>query len=145
MANQNISATPPRFFNKYAKQMWKIIVPYLKANADLLTVDKNLIEMYCTQYGIYRTAYDSINKDGIQSEIWKTVQNSAGEAIGTDFVGYKRNPATTIYNDALKQLVTLGAQLGLSPKSRAELSQISAPANTEDTLASIKELFGGKS
>jgi len=141
---QAISSVPPAFLNKLAKQMWKVIVPYLTASASLKNVDSNLIEMYCTQYGIYRTAYDSINKDGIQSPIYKTVQNSMGDKIGTDFVGYKRNPATTIYNDALKQLVSLGAQLGLSPKSRVELNDLAAPADDGDAMKDIKKFFGGK-
>lgn len=143
--NPNISATPPRFLSKYAKQAWKNVVPYLLAESDLKSVDKSLVEMYCTQYGIYRDAYDSIKKDGIQTPIYKIVQNSVGEKLGTDFGGYKRNPATTIYNDALKQLLALGAQLGLSPKSRAELNQIASTDDSGDSMASIAAMFGGKS
>lgn len=120
-----------------------MIVPYLKTHADLDNVDQNLVEMYCTQYGIYRTAYDSIKEDGIQSKIYKTVQNSAGEAIGKDFQGFRRNPSTSIYNDALKQMVSLGAQLGLSPKSRADLAALAAPDDSGDTLVKIRKAFGG--
>ena len=105
-------------------------VPVLNAQSSVNRIDANLVEMYCSQYGIYRDAYQSIQKDGIQSPIYKTVQNSMGDKIGTDFVGFKRNPATTIYNDALKQLTAVGSELGLSPKSRADLMNLGSGDDT---------------
>lgn len=134
---------PPAFFDTYAKGMWAVLVPYLSTHSGVKSIDQNLVEMYCTQYGIYRRAYASIKKDGIQSKIYKTVQNSAGEKIGTDFVGFKRNPSTSVYNDALKQLTTLGAQLGLSPKSRAELATLAGPKDSKNAEKTLKEMFGG--
>ncbi|WP_333603635.1 phage terminase small subunit P27 family, partial [Lactobacillus acetotolerans] len=83
--------------------------------------DANLIELYCSQYEIYRKAYESIHDKGIQQEITKPIQNAAGKILGEKSMGFKRNPATSVYNDAIKQLTTIGMQLGLSPKSRADL------------------------
>lgn len=89
-------------------------------------LDKNLVEMYASQYEIYRTAYEDIKENGQVTPIYKTVVNPVtGEVINNDMTGYKRNPSTQIYSDAIKQLKSLGAELGLSPASRAELMQLS--------------------
>lgn len=143
MTKQNISASPPPFLDAYAKQMWRVIVPYLQAQGGVKDVDENLIQMYCTQYGIYRKAYASIKKSGIQTEVFKIVQNSAGKVIGKQSLGFKRNPATSVYNDSLKQLISIGAQLGLSPKSRAELAELAGPKDDTDVVSDIKKAFGG--
>ncbi|MCX2455633.1 phage terminase small subunit P27 family [Lacticaseibacillus nasuensis] len=136
----------PKHLGDLAKQMWVIVTTYLdRADAPVQDIDDNLIELYCTQFEIYRTAYESIKKDGIQTEIWKSVQNSAGEVIGKDFQGYRRNPATAIADGALKQLSVVGGQLGLSPKSRAELANLGNSAAAVDVKAALGDLLGGKS
>lgn len=89
-------------------------------------LDKNLVEMYASQYEIYRNAYEDIKENGQVTKVYKTVVNPVtGDVIANDMTGYKRNPSTQIYSDAIKQLKSLGSELGLSPASRAELMQLS--------------------
>ena len=79
------------------------------------------MEQYASQYEIYRNAYKHIQENGEVQAIYKTLQDQTGKKIGRDFVGYKRNPMTQIYDSAVKNLTKLGAELGLSPKSRSDL------------------------
>ena len=99
--------------------------------------------MYCTNYEIYRNAYDDVKENQIQTPIYKTIQNAAGEAIGQDFIGYKKNPATDIMRNASVQLSAIGGQLGLSPKARQDLLAV-ANADTEkvSTAEMLKEFLG---
>lgn len=141
--NGELSKRPPDHLGKVAAAMWRKVVPVLEANSPVKRIDMMLVEMYCSQYEVYRTAYDSIKEDGIQTPMFKSLQNSAGEIVGKVFVGYKRNPATSIFTDALKQLTSVGAELGLSPKSRADLMAIKDDDSGVDTAAEIKKLLGG--
>nr|WP_262316487.1 phage terminase small subunit P27 family [Lacticaseibacillus parakribbianus] len=142
-----LSKDPPKYFGRIAAATWRRIVPFLMVQGhDVRRIDQSLVEMYCTQYEIYRKAYESIKKNGAQTEAYRSVQNNRGEVIGKDFLGYKRNPATSIYNDALKQLASVGAQLGLSPKSRAELAELvgsTSPSGDVDVGKALKNLLGG--
>ncbi|MDU0408385.1 hypothetical protein N42HA_01397 [Lactococcus lactis] len=80
--------------------------------------------MYCTQYEIYRNSYEHLKKHGEVQEIYKPVQDMTGEIIDRQFQGFKRNPMTQIYSDAIKNLTKIGSELGLSPKSRSELMEL---------------------
>lgn len=102
------------------------MVPVLNASNKMAPLDKNLVEMYASQYEIYRNAYEDIKENGQVTKVYKTVVNPVnGDVIAKDMTGYKRNPSTQIYSDAIKQLKSLGSELGLSPASRAELMQLS--------------------
>lgn len=141
--NGNFPTTPPTYLGRIAKAMWRRVLPVLEQQSVIERIDANLVENYCSAYEIYREAYESIKKDGVQQAIYRSVQNSAGDVVGKDFMGYKRNPATAIYNDASKQMTAIGIQLGLSPKSRADLATIKAPDKKLDVVAEMKKFLGG--
>ena len=107
--------------------MWrKMVRTLLNASNKMAPLDKNLVEMYASQYEIYRNAYEDIKENGQVTKVYKTVVNPVtGDVIANDMTGYKRNPSTQIYSDAIKQLKSLGSEHGLSPASRAELMQLS--------------------
>ena len=139
-------ARPPEHLGKIASAMWRKVAPFLEAKAPVTRVDAGLVELYCTQYEIYRKAYQSIIDDGIQTKIFDSLQDSTGAIVGKDFVGYKRNPATQVYNDSLKQLNAVGEQLGLSPKGRAEMAKIKPPDEGKTDIAEqMKKFLGGDS
>lgn len=139
-------ARPPEHLGKIASAMWRKVVPFLETKAPVIRVDAGLVELYCTQYEIYRKAYQSIIDDGIQTKIFDSLQDSTGAIVGKDFVGYKRNPATQVYNDSLKQLNAVGEQLGLSPKGRAEMAKIKPPDEGKTDIAEqMKKFLGGDS
>ncbi|MCM0582168.1 phage terminase small subunit P27 family [Weissella diestrammenae] len=119
-----LSYRSPDYLGKKAKVIWRKVVVFLEENSAVTRIDGNLVEMYCTQYEIYRNAYDHIKENGEVQPVYKTLQDASGEIVGRDFTGYKRNPMTQIYNDAVRSLARIGSELGLSPKSRAELTEL---------------------
>ncbi|USS92026.1 phage terminase small subunit P27 family [Fructobacillus americanaquae] len=135
-----IRKDPPDYFGRLAGSAWRKVVDFLNDNKEIIRVDSGLIEMYCTQYEIYRNAYKHIQENGEVQGIYESVQNAAGEVIEKDFKGYKRNPMTQIYSDSLKNLTNIGKELGLSPKSRKELFD-NLNDGDEEGLADIVRLF----
>ncbi|CAK1234353.1 phage terminase small subunit P27 family [Fructobacillus cardui] len=131
---------PPDYFGRLAGSAWRKVVDFLNDNKEIIRVDSGLIEMYCTQYEIYRNAYKHIQENGEVQGIYESVQNAAGEVIEKDFKGYKRNPMTQIYSDSIKNLNNIGKELGLSPKSRKELFD-NLNGGDEEGLADIVRLF----
>ncbi|MCH5461513.1 phage terminase small subunit P27 family [Lactobacillus sp. LC28-10] len=119
-----LSHEPPKYLGRQAKVIWRRIVPFLEDNQDIIRADFGVVEMYCTQYEIYRNAYKHIQENGEVQPIYKSLQDSSGKVIGKTFMGYKRNPMTQIYDSAVNKLTTIGRELGLSPKARAELLEI---------------------
>lgn len=138
--NGHLPANPPAYLGTLAKSCWRKVIPYLESTSRVERIDTALVEQYCTEYELYRIAYEDVGKNGIQSKLFKSVQNSAGEIIGKDFTGFRRNPAVSTMNDALKQLKAIGSQLGLSPKARQELMQI-ASQKKDDTISAMKKFF----
>ncbi|MDD9139148.1 phage terminase small subunit P27 family [Fructobacillus sp. CRL 2054] len=131
---------PPDYFGRLAGNAWRKVVDFLNDNKEIVRVDSGLVEMYCTQYEMYRNAYQHIQENGEVQPIYESVQNAAGEILEKDFKGYKRNPMTQIYSDSIKNLNNIGRELGLSPKSRKELFD-GLNDGKEDSLAIVKEMF----
>ena len=119
-----LSYQPPDHLGRTAKQIWRKVVLFLETQKPVERIDSVLVEMYCTQYEIYRNAYEHLKKHGEVQKIYKPVQDSSGEIIDKTFQGFKRNPMTQIYSDAIKNLAKIGSELGLSPKSRSELMEL---------------------
>ncbi|WP_327437188.1 phage terminase small subunit P27 family [Pediococcus acidilactici] len=117
-----------------AKATWRKIVPFLEGEGKVQRIDANLVEIYCTQYELYRNSYDHVKKHGEATAVYKSLQNSSGEIIGKDFVAWKKNP----------MVQTNDAALGLSPKSRSDLMQLIQPKQKDKkTLAEkLKEGAG---
>lgn len=127
-----LSYQPPDHLGRTAKQIWRRVVLFLETQKPVERIDQTLIEMYCTQYEIYRNSYEHLKKNGEVQEIWKPVQDMTGEIIDRQFQGFKRNPMTQIYSDAIKNLTKIGSELGLSPKSRSELMELNMQTDDDD-------------
>lgn len=126
-----------------AGDAWRSIVPILRKSQTIRQADVKTVEALCTSYMIYRDAFESIQKDGIQQKIYKTMQNAMGEKIGTDFVGFKKNPAVTTMDSAINRIRQLSSDLGLTPTARASL--LSLPTNKDDKDApSLADLMSQK-
>jgi P27 family predicted phage terminase small subunit len=141
----HLSRRPPDQLGRIAAAMWRKLVPVLEQSGRVERVDAALVEMYCSQYEIYRKAYAHIQGKGQVSEIYRTVVSPTGEVVGKDFVGFKRNPSTLIYSDSLAKLTKVGAELGLSPRSRADLMQIAIEDDGDkDSMADqMQKFFNG--
>lgn len=136
-----VSRQAPKYLGKIAKECWRKIVPFLESTNRVERIDTALVEQYCSQYEVYRIAYDDVQKNGIQTPMYKTLQNQMGEKIGKDFVGYKKNPAVMTMKDANSQLNVIGGQLGLSPKARQDLMSITGKDNEQSVEEAMKEFF----
>lgn len=137
-----LTVTPPAYLGQQAKVIWRKVVPFLETQSSVNRIDSGLVEMYCTQYEIYRNAYKHVRENGEVQAIYKPVQDFEGTVIDKTFQGYKRNPMTNIYSDSLKNLAKIGSELGLSPKSRSELMELSGNDNSDESSTSqMKEFF----
>lgn len=139
--NGHLSTDPPEQLDRLARECWRKVVPFLESTNKIQRIDSSLVELYCAQYEIYRKAYDDIKENGIQNKAYRSLQDSTGAIIGKDFVGYKKNPAVGTMKDAINQMTAVGTELGLSPKSRAELFKIVKNTKEKSTVESMKEFF----
>lgn len=139
--NGHLPATPPHYLGTLASTCWRKIVPFLESTGRVERIDVGLVEQYCANYEIYRTAYQDIQDNGIQAKIFTSLQDSSGKIVGKDFTGFRKNPAVATMKDALSQLNSVGIQLGLSPKGRQELMQIADHKKKDDTMSAMKKFF----
>lgn len=123
--------------------MYRNIAKYLKNDGKIDKIDENLIVLYASAYEMYRNAYDDILDHGISQEIFHTVVSPKGEVIGEDSMGFKRNPATLILSDSLAKLSKIGSELGLSPKSRADIMNLKFPdkKNKQSAAEALQDFF----
>ncbi|MDB8867670.1 phage terminase small subunit P27 family [Pediococcus acidilactici] len=140
--NGHLSKDPPKQLDRYARECWRKVVPFLESTHKVQRIDSALVELYCTQYEIYRKSYEDVQENGIQTKMYRSLQDNMGEIVGKDFVGYKKNPALGTMKDAVSMMTNIGSELGLSPKSRAELFKIVKNTNKKSATESIKEFLG---
>lgn len=140
----HLAKDPPDYMGRLAKECYRKIVPYLESTAKVERIDTHLIEQYCTTYEIYRLAYADIKENGIQTAIYKTVQNHMGEPIGQDLIGFKKNAAVNTLKESSTLLNQLGIQLGLSPKARQDLMAIAVKQENDKSIAEMmKDVLKG--
>lgn len=144
--NGHLSYDPPKFLAPTARECWRKVVPFLENTQRVMRIDSMLVEQYCVQYQEYRDAYKTLQEEGAQQKIYRSLQDvQTGEIIGKDFVGWKKNPAVSRLKDATQMMNNIGIQLGLSPKSRAELFKTVKSNKKEKSVAQgVADFFGKK-
>ena len=127
-----------------AREVWRKIVPFLESTNKIQRIDTFLVETYCTNYEIYKLAYEDIKENGIQQEMKKPIQaQGSGEILGEQSLGFRKNPAVATMKDAVDTLNRIGVQLGLTPKGRQELMEIAGEdTNKVSTAEMLKEFLG---
>lgn len=101
-----LAVEPPEWLSEMAVQMWQTVVPELLANKILTVADLHNVEAFCMAYSRWREAENDVKMNGI------TIQTEATVI---------KNPAVTVANEALRQMVQFGSLLGLDPSSRTRL------------------------
>ncbi|AAD44055.1 terminase small subunit [Streptococcus phage CHPC919] len=140
-----LPADPPNYLGQVAREVWRKIVPFLEATEKVERIDTFLVETYCTNYEIYKKAYEDIKENGIQKEIIKVIQAQGnGEILGEQSMGFKKNPAVSTMKDATDTLNKIGIQLGLTPKGRQELMEIAGEEKNKVSTAEMLKDFLGK-
>ena len=142
--NKRLPSDPPNYLGTVAKEVWRKIVPFLESTEKVQRIDVFLVETYCTNYEIYKIAYEDIKQNGIQQEITKPIQaQGSGEILGEQSLGFRKNPAVATMKDAVDTLNRIGVQLGLTPKGRQELLEIvGEETNKASTAEMLKEFLG---
>ena len=142
--NKRLPSDPPNYLGTVAKEVWRKIVPFLESTEKVQRIDVFLVETYCTNYEIYKIAYEDIKQNGIQQEITKPIQaQGSGEILGEQSLGFRKNPAVATMKDAVDTLNRIGVQLGLTPKGRQELMEIAGEdTNKVSTTEMLKEFLG---
>jgi P27 family predicted phage terminase small subunit len=92
--------------DKIAYAEWNRIVPELYKLGLLTNIDRTVLEIYCSQYSVYRRAIREIKDDLITTNIRN---------------GDKANPAAAIAREAAKIIKAIAVEFGLTPSSRARL------------------------
>ena len=119
-----VDIAPPIYFDglEHATMIWQSIVPELLKNEVLKITDMHNVEAFCMAYENYRQCQKDIAQNGV------TVQGAMGGPI--------KNPALTGINEAMKQMATFGAMLGLDPSSRQRLPGLGKKEKT-NSFASV--------
>lgn len=141
--NKRLPSDPPNHLGTVAREIWRKIVPFLESTNKIQRIDTFLVETYCTNYEIYKIAYEDIKQNGIQQEITKPIQaQGSGEILGEQSLGFRKNPAVATMKDAVDTLNRIGVQLGLTPKGRQELMEIAGEQSDEGSIKDkMKEFF----
>ena len=141
--NKRLPRDPPNHLGTVAREVWRKIVPFLESTQKVQRIDTFLVETYCTNYEIYKMAYEDIKQNGIQQEMKKPIQaQGSGEILGEQSLGFRKNPAVATMKDAVDTLNRIGVQLGLTPKGRQELLEIVGEQSDEGSIKDkMKEFF----
>ena len=140
--NKRLPSDPPNHLWTVARETWRKIVPFLESTQKVQRIDTFLVETYCTNYEIYKIAYEDIKQNGIQQEITKPIQaQGSGEILGEQSLGFRKNPAVATMKDAVDTLNKIGIQLGLTPKGRAELLTIAGSTKPEKSTTEMMKEF----
>ena len=97
-----LPSDPPNHLGTVARETWRKIVPFLESTNKVQRIDTFLVETYCTNYEIYKIAYEDIKQNGIQQEMKKPIQaQGSGEILGEQSLGFKKNPAVATMKDTV--------------------------------------------
>ncbi|WP_276804888.1 phage terminase small subunit P27 family [Lactobacillus hominis] len=143
LTKPKVPTQAPKWLGNYGKRMWPKLAAYLNKNSKIIRADEYLLQQYCSTYDLYRMAYDEIQKEGLQSKIYKTVVSPVdGSIVAKNFAGFRKNPAVQTMSDSLSKLNSIGRELGLSPRARSEMLELNAPEEKKKSVAeSMKEFF----
>lgn len=102
----------PGWLDDTAREAWGWYAPRLIQTKVLTEIDLHNLAAFCMAYSRWRQGETEIQQYGI------TLRGEYGTS---------KNPAVTVVNEALKQLATFGALLGLDPSSRSRIAVPGAP------------------
>jgi len=118
----------PAGLSEEAKAEWHSIVPELRTLGVLTTIDGKALAAYCHAFARWMEAEFEIRRVGIivQEPIWGVNNVLLG-------VKYKKNPAVTISESAMKLMKSFLVEFGMTPSSRSRV-RIEKPGAEADPL-----------
>ena len=99
---------PPCDFDNVELATWNAVISELIESRVLGRQDLRALESYCISYALMKEARFHIQEDGI------TIVQANGNTV--------KNPATTVLNEAITRLNSIGGEFGLTPVSRSRVN-----------------------
>jgi P27 family predicted phage terminase small subunit len=123
----------PRGLSKEAAKEWRAIVPELREMGVLTKIDGKALAAYCHSYARWMEAEEEIRRVGIvvQEPIW---DQTSGRLMGVKF---KKNPAVTISETAMKIMKSFLVEFGMTPSSRSRV-RIEKPTEGDELEEFLK-------
>ena len=87
--NGRLPSDPPNYLGNVARETWRKIIPFLESTQKVERIDTFLVETYCTNYEIYKLAYEDIKekKPTLLLDLHEAVQEGEGEdALGNSLI-----------------------------------------------------------
>jgi P27 family predicted phage terminase small subunit len=100
-----------------AKTEWQRILPELRQLGVLSKIDRAALAAYCHAFARWFQAEQEIRKLGIVVR-----EPILRNGFATKFVRYKKNPAVTISEGAMKLMKSFLIEFGMTPAARSRLS-----------------------
>jgi P27 family predicted phage terminase small subunit len=119
----------PEWLSREAKAEWRRVVPELEAYGQIAKVDRGMLSAYCEAWAEFVSLSGAI-EDCVKAD----KKGGYAAAIQAGLVNAK--------NSAVKRMLQLAAQIGLSPVARARLKSSNAPEKEDSGKA---RFFGGPS
>lgn len=137
--NKNEPAAPardpvmPKGLSAAAAREWKAILPELRQLGVLSTIDGKALAAYCHAYARWMEAEREVKRLGIVVE--EPIMHFDRETGESELDGYryKKNPAVTISETAMKIMKSFLVEFGMTPSSRSRV-HIEKPAAEADPL-----------
>jgi P27 family predicted phage terminase small subunit len=98
---------PPAHLNPLGFEYWDITCKELLNNNLLAGADLGLVAGYCNELGLYKSACEMTEKEGV------VIVNRFGEQVV--------NPWYNVRSAALKQATQMGQLFGITPSARAKI------------------------
>lgn len=127
----------PTDLSEAAAAEWKSILPELRQLGVLSRIDGKALAAYCHCFGRWMEAEAEVKKLGIIVE--EPIVRYDREAKEAEIIGYryKKNPAVTISETAMKIMKSFLVEFGMTPSSRSRV-RIEKPAADDAMDAFLK-------
>jgi P27 family predicted phage terminase small subunit len=105
---------PPPYLRGHAHAEWVRVAEELHRLGLLTSLDLNVLGAYCHTFAVFRTAVEELDRQNLALLIERKHGNGGSSTIS--------NPLVSVAAQAGRDLVRLGAELGLSPAARTRIN-----------------------
>lgn len=139
----SLDPSPPDELVGYAKDIYVYIAKTLNEAGLIKQIDQSVVIELCRQMQLAHEAYFEIfggdEPQGIQFKLEKQLQDHMGNVVGTQFLGYQKNPAVTTLNAATTKIKSYCETLGMTPAARASLLAMAQDTTHDDDYNDIDD------
>ena len=112
---------------KYAAEQWDTLAPQLCIRGVMTVADLWNLEAFCLAYSVYRTSMAEANGQ-------PTIMQENGTM--------KKHPALSAANEALRQMQSAGAVLGIDPANRSRIIAPNGGKQKDNAFTAMLEMMG---